>query len=386
MQAFAGGLVIPGVSYAGMVHVEHLGFGTRLIMQLIVQLVLLATYVTARVLRRNSLLVVGELERAVRVAAHREALLLEAREELERALHPGRGRFSGQTIGGHELGALLGRGAIGEVYEASGPRGTVAIKLLAQASIGNPVHVMRFLRELRTAAAVSSPHVVRVLEVGEQPVPYLVMEKLEGKTLGDLLRHKRVLAPAAIVDMLRQIGAGVTAAAGAGVVHRDLKPQNLFRHGATWKVLDFGMARALDSGNSLTAGRVVGTPSYMAPEQAKSGDVDHRTDLYALAAIAYRAITGQAPFAAGEVAETLYRVVHTAPRRPSDLADMPAQLDLVLAIGLAKSPTARFQSADELVDAVASACGGTLSEELRRRGEELERAGAWLLVPLSGPA
>jgi serine/threonine-protein kinase len=386
LQALNGGLVIAGMRDRGMVVADHLGFRDRVIVQLLVQLVLLATYITARMSRRTALRAFEELERAVRVSARREALLLEAREELERALRPGRGRFSGQTIAGHELGVLLGRGGMGEVYEAIGSRGTVAIKMLAHASLGDPNHVLRFLRELRTAAAIASPHVVRVLEVGEQPVPFLVMEKLEGKTLGAVLRERRGLAPADIVDMLRQVGAGVTAAAAAGVVHRDLKPQNLFRHGATWKILDFGVARALDSADTLTAGRVVGTPSYMAPEQAKNREVDHRSDLYALAAIAYRAFTGQPPFAAGEIVDTLYKVVHSAPRRPSELAEMPAQLDIALAIGLAKSPTARFQTADELVDAVASACAGTLSEELRRRGEELERAGAWRSAPTSAPA
>jgi serine/threonine protein kinase len=101
---------------------------------------------------------------------------------------------------------------MGEVYEASSPAGPVAIKLLSQASLGNPNHVLRFLRELRTAAAIVAPNVVRVLEVGEDPVPYLVMERLEGKTLAEVLRSRRVMAPADVVEMIRQIGAGITAA------------------------------------------------------------------------------------------------------------------------------------------------------------------------------
>src|SRR5204862_7980656 len=136
-----------------------------------------------------------------------------------------------------------------------------------------------------------------------------------------------------------------------GVVHRDLKPQNLFRHGELWKILDFGVARALDQGDTLTAGQIVGTPSYMAPEQATGATVDHATDLYALAAITYRALTGHAPHASGDLAETLYRVVHTAPRRPSDLAPrLPHEVDLVLAIGLAKHAVDRFASAAELAE------------------------------------
>jgi serine/threonine-protein kinase len=119
----------------------------------------------------------------------------------------------------------------------------------------------------------------------------------------------------------------------------------------------------------------------MAPEQASGGAIDHRTDLYALAAIAYRALTGFPPYAAGEVAETLYKVVHTAPRRPSELAELPPLVDTVLAIGLAKAPDARFPSAGDLAAALAGAFSGRVPEALRRHGEELDRAGAWRSAP-----
>jgi serine/threonine-protein kinase len=330
--------------------------------------------------RRTTVAAMAELERAVRVAAHREALLNEAREELERALRSGRGRFTDQALGAYRLGAVIGRGAMGEVYESVDPRtdAPVAIKLLSQASLGNPNHVLRFLRELRTAAGIDSPHVVKVIEVGEHPVPYLVMERLEGETLAEILRDRRALAAREVGALITQIGAGITAAAAAGVVHRDLKPQNLFRHRGTWKVLDFGVARAIDGGDTLTAGHVVGTPSYMAPEQASGAAVDHGTDLYALAAIAYRALTGHPPFAAGEIAETLYRVVHTPPRRPTELAPkLPAAVDHVLAIGLAKRPEDRFRSAGELAAALVAALDDRLPPEVRSRGEALARHGAW---------
>jgi serine/threonine-protein kinase len=138
------------------------------------------------------------------------------------------------------------------------------------------------------------------------------------------------------------------------------------------------VSRAAEHGDTLTSGGVVGTPSYMAPEQARGGAVDHCTDLYALAAVAYRATTGHPPFAAGEIAETLYRVVHTSPRRPTDLAVLPRDLDLVLAIGLAKRPEHRFTSAVELAEALADAFVDTLPQTIRDRGSVLERNGAWL--------
>ena len=386
VQGVVGVFAITGVTRdMGLIQAGHLALGQQLVIQGLVQFVFAMTLVLARLSRRAQRLAVEELEREVRVSAHREALLIEAREQLDRVLRPGQGRFTGQQISGYLLGSVLGRGAMGEVYEAAGPVGPVAIKLLSQASLGNANHVMRFLRELRTAAAIESPNVVRVLEVGERPVPYLVMERLEGRTLSEVLRSRRAMPVSEVLEMVRQAGAGITAAAAVGVVHRDLKPQNIFRHGEVWKILDFGVARAADQGDTLTAGQVVGTPSYMAPEQATGGAVDHATDLYALAAIAYRALTGHAPHASGDLAETLYRVVHAWPRRPSDLSPrLPREVDLVLAIGLAKHPGYRFATAAELAEALADAFAGRLSEAVRDRGDALVRTGVWAEAPLSG--
>jgi serine/threonine-protein kinase len=378
MQALVAILVISGMRDTGIIHAEFLDTKTKIVIQALVQVVMLATLVTARMSRRTALAAVGELERVVRQVAHREALLLEAREELERALRQGRGRFSDQTIGGYQLGTVLGRGAMGEVYEATSPTGArVAIKLLSQTSLSNPNHVLRFLRELRTVAQVRSPNIVEMIEVGEHPVPYLVMERLEGMTLAEMMRGRRALSPDEVIELVAQVGAGITAASAAGIVHRDLKPQNVFLDRGTWKVLDFGVARAMDAGDTLTAGQIVGTPSYMAPEQASGGQVNHSTDLYALAAIAYRALTGHPPYAAGEIAETLYKVVHTRPRRPSELVQLPPEMDLVIAIGMAKHPEQRFRSAAELAAAIAAAMAGTLPESILERGRQLERSGAW---------
>ena len=344
------------------------------------QFIMAMTVVLARKSRSSALLAVGELEQAVRLAAHREALLVEAREELDRALRAKRGRFSAQQIGTYQLGDILGRGAMGEVYAAvdsrSGAR--VAIKLLSQASTGNANHVLRFLRELRTAARVESPHVVRVIEVGEEPVPYLVMERLEGKTLAEIVRVQRVLAATEAIELITHISIGITAAAAVGIVHRDLKPQNVFCHRGTWKVLDFGVARAMEHGDTLTAGQIVGTPSYMAPEQATGGAVDHRTDLYAIAAIAYRVLTGYAPFASREIAETLYRVVHTRPMRPSLLApELHPDVDLVLAIGMASRAADRFSTGAELAEALRDALAGSLAPITRARAAALLQVAGW---------
>ena len=379
-QALTAGLVIFGLTRdTGLVSGAELPGRIQWMIQLLVQMVMAGTFVTARMSRRSALMAVEELERAIRIATQREALLLEARDELDRALRSGRGRFSDQVIAGYELGDVIGRGAMGEVYGASDPRtgNAVAIKLLSQTSLGNPQHVQRFFRELKTAAGITSPNVVRVIEIGERPVPFLVMERLDGKSLAEVLRGRRTLGVEKVVDLVRQVGVGLAAAANAGVIHRDIKPQNLFLHHGTWKVLDFGVARLAEHGDTLTHGQIVGTPSYMSPEQARGAPVDHRTDVYALAAVAYRSLTGQPPFAAREVAETLYRVVHTAPRRPSELVTVSPDLELVLAIGLAKAPDQRFNSAAELAAAFTSAATNSLSPALREHGQALVANEAW---------
>ncbi len=377
VQAASGALVIADLADPGFIRADDLSLRVQVIAQVLIQLVLLATFLIARASRRQSLAALTELERAVRAVAQREALLEEAREELRRAVGSGRGRFTEQLIGKYRLGDLIGRGAMGEVYEAAevATGAQVAVKMLSQTSLGNAHHVERFLREM--AVAIDSPHVVKVIEVGEQPLPHLVMERLRGKDLATILRGRRAMPHDQVIDLLRQAGAGVTAAGAVGVIHRDLKPQNLFHSGTTWKVLDFGVSRLADTGDTLTAGHVVGTPAYMAPEQARGTGVDHRTDLYALAAIAYRVLTGHAPFSGGEIADMLYRVVHTAPRRPSALATLPADVDLALAIGLAKEPADRFATAGELADAIEAALAERLPDGLRERGRALVAAGAW---------
>lgn len=374
VQAITSGLVITGViADPGIIHASYLTPFVQLITQVLVQLVLACTFIISRASRRSALFSLAELERAVRAVAHREALLEEAREELRRVVGSGRGRFSDQTIGHYQLGDLIGQGAMGEVYQGSDVRdgSQVAIKMLSRASLSSTQHVQRFLRELQNSSQIVSPNVVKVLDIGDRPLPHLVMERLVGRDLSAILRTRRVMSHARVIDLIRQVGAGITAAGAAGVIHRDLKPQNIFLAGATWKILDFGVSRLAESGDTLTAGHIIGTPSYMAPEQASGAELDHRADLYALAVIAYRALTGHTPFASGKVAETLYRVVHTAPHRPSSHTPLHEDVDLVLAIGLAKHPEQRFATAGELADRLAEALVGTLPEPIRKRGRAL---------------
>ena len=339
-------------------------------------------YYTARQQRAASLHSIETLQRATRLASQRKALMDELRADLERALRVGGpGRNTDQIVGRFKLGMVLGRGAMGEVYEANHTETSelAAVKLLKRELLADPTHVARFLREAKASGALASPHVVRVIEAAADDVPYLAMERLRGVTLADLLRRDGALSPAATLELTRQVGLGVDAAASAGIVHRDLKPQNLFftEPDSVWKILDFGVATLADDSGTLTAGGIVGTPSYMAPEQAQGKRVDARADVYAIAAVAYRCLTGRHPFSAPDTPALLYAVVHKMPVQPSELAALPEDVDRWAAIALAKSADDRFATGAELAAALDTALASALDPALRKRADQLVRKHGW---------
>ena len=349
---------------------------------LVIEFIYFITFYTARVSQKVTLSHVEKLEKAVRGMAQREALLAEARAELDRALKVGGpGRFTDQVVGNFRLGVLIGRGGMGEVYEASSvaDRGEAAVKLLHPGTLGDPTQVARFVREAETAAKLDCPHVVRVLEVGTTAgeIPFLAMERLRGHDLAHQLRRQRRLQLPQAQTLADHVAAGLEAARGAGVVHRDLKPHNVFfADDRLWKILDFGVSKAGGTG-TLTKGHVVGTPAYMAPEQAKGEDVDHRADVYSLAAIIYRSVTGHPAFSGKDVPTTLYDVVYRVPTQPSLLAPVPGDVDRVLALGLAKDVGDRFATAAELASWLAAAIHDGLTPEQRRRADELVARHPW---------
>ncbi len=305
----------------------------------LIQVGILGAFLLGQYSHRAAREAIEKMRSAMLLAAQREALLDEARAELDRALQlGGSGRYTDHVLGSYRLGPVIGRGGMGEVYEAwhVGNGEQAAVKLLPHRELANPRSVERFLREVRAVRGLTSPHVVRVLEWSSEgaEIPYLAMERLHGHDLAHHLRSGG-LSPDGLDALLAQVGAALEEAWAQGIVHRDLKPQNLFlADNAGWKVLDFGVAALSDHAGTLTQGHVVGTPAYMSPEQAKGERVDHRADVYALAAVAYRWLTGRPVVAGRDLHTALYQTVHVMAQRPSSLGELHEDIDAVLAIGL----------------------------------------------------
>ncbi|WP_232287368.1 serine/threonine-protein kinase [Anaeromyxobacter dehalogenans] len=273
--------------------------------------------------------------------------------------------------GRYELTGHLATGGMGAVFQARHVhlRKDLAVKVLRPELSASPDLVERFRREAEIASALQHDHIVHVTDFGrtEEGWLFLAMELLTGESLFDRLRREGALAPAAAVPVLWQICAGLGAAHAMGVVHRDLKPENVFlartasgREVA--KILDFGIAKMTDpsSGCATQAGMVVGTPEYLAPEQATGGAVDARADLYAVGLIAWRMLAGHHPFTAPDARGLLMKQA-TAPVPPlaearPELAAWPA-LVAVVARACEKEPGARPASAAELGEALAAALG-----------------------------
>src|SRR5262249_54388258 len=193
---------------------------------------------------------------------------------------------------------LLGRGGMGVVFQAEDTQlqRTVALKLIHPEFAANPVARERFLREARACAALRSDHVVTVYQVGQdRGLPFLAMEFLQGQTLEGRLRGERLPLPE-VLRVGREIAAGLAAAHARGLIHRDVKPATIWLEAPTGRVklLDFGLARAAGSHSGLTqTGRIIGTPEFMSPEQARGEDLDARSDLFGLGAVLYALCTGQ---------------------------------------------------------------------------------------------
>jgi hypothetical protein len=280
--------------------------------------------------------------------------------------------WEGTVLGGkYALLTKLGQGGMGSVWRAEHIqlRSPVAVKLIDAQIIENPEALARFMREAQSAAALRSPHVVQILDYGaDRGVPYIAMELLEGESLAHRLVRMGRVPPAQTAHIMTHVGRAIAKAHEAGVVHRDLKPDNIFichnDDEEVAKVLDFGIAKSssgafgVPTGSATRTGAILGTPYYMSPEQAEgTKHVDHRTDVWALGVIAYECLVGQRPFESEALGGLLLAICTRPLPIPSQFAEVPAGFDAWFAKACARELSERFQSAREAASELRQICG-----------------------------
>ncbi len=259
-------------------------------------------------------------------------------------------------LGQYEMLEVVGKGGMGIVLRAFDEKlhRVVAIKALAPALASSAEARERFVREAQSAAAVSHDNVITIHAVEDTgPVPYLVMPFIDGPTLQSTINREGPLSLELILHIAVQIAAGLAAAHAHGLVHRDVKPANILLENGVdrVKITDFGLAQAVDDHDSSLQGMIVGTPTYMSPEQARGEAVDHRSDLFSFGSVLYALCAGDAPFRGSSTRGVLQKVREAAPealsaRRP----EIPDWLEAMVVRLHAKDPALRFQAAGEVAD------------------------------------
>ncbi len=276
-----------------------------------------------------------------------------------------------ELFGPYELTAMLGRGGMGEVWQAVDTRKsrTVALKRLPAEMTGEREFEDRFRREAHAAARLNDPHVIPIHDFGEiEGRLYLDMRLVHGRDLADVIAENGALAPSRAVSVIEQVASALDAAHDEGLVHRDVKPSNILLTSSKRTVgpqdfvylIDFGIATGAALGTRLTqTGMAIGTAAYMAPERFAEGiDNDPRIDVYALGCVLHEMLTGQAPFPGREFASLMYQHLNTAPPEPSRLVTtVSPAFDRVVATALSKDRDTRFAHAGELAAAAREALG-----------------------------
>ena len=265
-----------------------------------------------------------------------------------------------RLLGGrYELDGVVGRGGMAEVYRARDIRldRIVAIKTLRADLARDQIFQARFRREAQSAASLNHPNVVAVYDTGEDmatgvPVPYIVMEYVDGRTVRDLLQDGHRLLPERSLEIIDGVLRALDYSHQAGIVHRDIKPGNVMvtRNGDI-KVMDFGIARAMsDAQATMTqTAQVIGTAQYLSPEQARGERVDSRSDLYSTGCLLYELLTGRPPFTGDSPVAIAYQHVRENPIPPSRVdPDVPAWADAIVLKAMAKSPADRYQTAADM--------------------------------------
>lgn len=275
----------------------------------------------------------------------------------------------------YRIEELISEGGMGAVYRATHilMDKKVAVKVLRPSLAADDTIVARFSREAKAASRIAHPHALSVTDFGESEngVVFLVMEYLDGKTLKNEIRSTGPMVLSRVVEIIRQVGSALDAAHAEGVIHRDLKSDNIMlveSNGADWaKVLDFGIAKITERVGSFDPGitapnLIIGTPQYMSPEQcSQSSELDSRSDIYSLGVILYEMLIGHVPFTGESTTAIMMKHLQEAP--PSVLEereDLPASVGRVVAKALAKRPEDRYQSAAQMVEALTDAAGDSV--------------------------
>jgi ABC-type amino acid transport substrate-binding protein/predicted Ser/Thr protein kinase len=299
-------------------------------------------------------------------------------------------------FGHYQLRQLIGRGGMGEVYLAYDTKTdrVVALKVLPHHMAKDATFQQRFRRESQAAAGLNEPHVVPIHGFGEiEDRLYLDMRLIEGRNLGSILADTgKAISPAFAVTVVEQIAAALDAAHKAGLIHRDVKPSNILITERDFAYLiDFGLARTAGDAGLTTAGSTLGTMAYMAPERFEGGQIDPRSDIYALTCVLYECLTGSRPYPADSLEQQIAGHINKPVPKPSATDPKLAAFDEVIAKGMAKKPAKRYQTAHDLaVDARRAlntpvrATGGSARHS--RRAKTPERQLPWRAVALAGAA
>jgi hypothetical protein len=298
---------------------------------------------------------------------------------------------TGAVLGDYEVDALAFEGGFASIYRGHhrGSGAPVAIKVLRSALAMSVRMIERFEQEARALERLHHPGIVVIHELGSltDGRPYIVMEWIEGRSLAEELAARGPLSPAEALAVMNEVGSAVAAAHAVGVIHRDIKAQNIvsLQQGAwfTVKLIDFGIAKLMapeDQNTAFTTRTMVGTPRTMAPEQILGRSVDARTDVYALGLLSYQLLTGRLPFDGANAVEIEEMHLFAAPPQVSQAAPVPAALDAVLARALAKEKVDRYPDVPAFLAALAQAIDGnaTLPSPARR----VTRAGIGLMVEI----
>ena len=265
----------------------------------------------------------------------------------------------------------LGQGGMGTVWRAEHVAlgSKVAVKLIEPAIATTPDALERFYREAKAAAALACPHVVQIYDYGvDDGIPYIAMELLDGESLGDRLERTRTMSPAETLRVLTHACIALAKAHAAGVVHRDIKPDNIFLTQGydgllLAKILDFGVAKDISGVASISShtrtGSMIGSPYYMSPEQIQNTkSVDYRTDLWAIGIIAFECLTGQKPFNSDSLGGLLVQICTGILPVPSLIASVPIGFDDWFAKACTNNAAARFQNAQEMVEGLRLVVAG----------------------------